>query len=92
MTEAIALTQAAFVQRVMNEKCGKTSWAEWRKTSPQKANHPTGGVLPLKTSIYSDIIVDIFGEDSLAFTGLVGAENGGTDLEENTVSPGRPYR
>ncbi|XP_045886510.1 uncharacterized protein LOC123957619 [Micropterus dolomieu] len=33
------------------------------------------------------IIVDIFGEDSPAFIGLVGVESDGTDLEETAVSP-----
>lgn len=51
-------------------------------------NNQTSGGPPLKTSIYRDIIVDVFGEDSPAFTGLVGVKSGGMDqpLEER-VSP-----
>ncbi|XP_045931764.1 uncharacterized protein LOC123987151 [Micropterus dolomieu] len=58
-----------------------------KKDLSSKKHHPTCGGPPPKTSVYSTIIVDIFGEDSPAFIVLVGAESGGTDLEETAVSP-----
>ncbi|XP_039639437.1 myb/SANT-like DNA-binding domain-containing protein 4 [Perca fluviatilis] len=58
-----------------------------KKDLSAKKHHPTGGGPPPKSSVYSTIIVDIFGEDSPAFIGLVGAESGGTDMEETAVSP-----
>lgn len=53
----------------------------------KKNHHQTGrGPLP-KEFIYSDIIVDVFGEDSPAFIHLVGVESGGMDQPpENSVS------
>lgn len=47
-----------------------------RKDASDKKKKPTGGGPPPKPSIYSDIIIDIFGEDCPAFTGLDGVESG----------------
>lgn len=47
-----------------------------RKDAFDKKRHVTGGGPPLKVSVYSDIILDIFGEDSPAFTGLDGVDSG----------------
>ena len=58
-----------------------------KKDASAKKTHQTGGGPPPKTSVYSDIIVDVFGEDSPAFTGLAGVESGGCSQPLEDVHP-----
>lgn len=77
ITDAINMLTDSGGQRAVEDvrKKWKDLVSKARKDVSARKSHPTGGGPPPKISIYSDIIVDVFGEDSPTFTGLLGVDS-----------------